>query len=329
LPSSGLRNVNGSIPFVDRVEELRKLMKWVEEGFYPVLFIYGPEGCGKTRLLRELVSRIVDRDDCLAIYIDAQEVVDPKRAIYVSRDVLDIVADIVSSLVQPVGKALAVYRVARILAERRARGKHVVIAIDDVAKPLGPDIVESYAKKLLDLVEELESMGASSVFIVATSSEGASIKVLARHNYVSLTMVWNLDPESFESLLNVLKAPTHLRERIYELLGGNPRLAIELAKRRWRIDELLEEVRTRIAATLLDFVYEYREELAEVVENVDKLTKYPTIAKTLLETNLVIPVVRPCLGYTPPPSKDLGIGRYYAWQAPAYMHVLRELLQST
>ncbi len=31
-----------------------------------------PEGCGKTRLLRELTDRVRRREDYLAIYVDAQ-----------------------------------------------------------------------------------------------------------------------------------------------------------------------------------------------------------------------------------------------------------------
>ncbi|RLE83654.1 MAG: hypothetical protein DRJ67_11815, partial [Thermoprotei archaeon] len=47
--------------FVDRIEELEFLEELSIKGFYPVLYIYGPEGCGKTRLLREFYSRIGGR----------------------------------------------------------------------------------------------------------------------------------------------------------------------------------------------------------------------------------------------------------------------------
>ena len=38
--------------------------------------------------------------------------------------------------------------------------------------------------------------GAKSAFIVATTSEGLSLSLLARHNYISLSEVWNLSREA-------------------------------------------------------------------------------------------------------------------------------------
>jgi len=69
--------------FVDRVKELESLREYSSCFRALVLYLYGPEGYGKTRLLREFISRF-DRffgDDAIAVYIDAIEEHDIMRAI--------------------------------------------------------------------------------------------------------------------------------------------------------------------------------------------------------------------------------------------------------
>ncbi|MGC8570196.1 MAG: ATP-binding protein [Caldivirga sp.] len=44
-------------PFIDRVMEFNWLRDWASGFRYVPLYIYGPEGCGKTRLLKEFVKR--------------------------------------------------------------------------------------------------------------------------------------------------------------------------------------------------------------------------------------------------------------------------------
>jgi len=51
---------------------------------------------------------------------------------------------------------------------------------------------------------------------------------------------------------------------------------------------------------------------------VDSVLDEPWLRDGLVETNLIAPVDRPCLGYTPPVDEELGVGERYAWQVPAY-----------
>ena len=71
---------------------------------------------------------------------------------------------------------------------------------------------------------------------------------------------------------------------------------------------------------------EERSQLEETLENIDKVAKYRTLQTKLLDYNLISPIDRPCLGYTPPVDPELGIGEYYAWQIPAYKHTLTEII---
>ena len=68
-------------------------------------------------------------------------------------------------------------------------------------------------------------------------------------------------------------------------------------------------------------------QLAEAVEDVDAVAKHPQLLKHLLDSNLITPVDRPCIGYTPPVDPVLGVGRRYAWQTPLHRRLARRFLE--
>ncbi|MEM4742296.1 MAG: ATP-binding protein [Ignisphaera sp.] len=143
------------IRFVDRVEELSKLMAYAEKGFYPILYLYSPEGSGKTRLLKEFYRAVGDRDDFLVVYVDAQSVEDLKKAVYAPPQLLQLVVDVAKEFAGSAGRiaALAILQAIRMLKKVFIRNKHVVVLVDDVAKPLGLDMIEIYSKNMLNLLE--------------------------------------------------------------------------------------------------------------------------------------------------------------------------------
>ena len=49
------------VRFVDRVDELGALLGLAERGSGVPVYLYGPGGCGKTRLLREFARRLSGR----------------------------------------------------------------------------------------------------------------------------------------------------------------------------------------------------------------------------------------------------------------------------
>ena len=315
-------------PFIDREEELGVLRDYAENGFYPVLFIYGPEGCGKTRLLREFISSIEEPGDYITVYLDAQSVGSFEEAVCAPPVVLETFSTAAGAISEPVGRFVArvLPLVVKKVFERKLRGRRVVIAVDDVARPLGVDVIESYAKKLLDLLEWLMARGAESVLIIATTSEGSSPSILARHSYVVLSELWNLSRDSTEKLLEALNAPEKLYEKVWVLTGGNPRAVISIAAKRWKVDVWFSEVVRNVRLSSRSIVFRYRSQLRYVVEDIDRVIEFPDLEKGLIEANLIVPVNRPCLGYTPLPDEELGIGEYYAWQIPAYRSALRECL---
>lgn len=314
--------------FVDRVEEIRKLKAYAVEGYYPVLYLYGPEGCGKTRLLRELHTVLRRLSNTIVVYVDAQNTSGIQEAVNAPPEIARLLVEAAAEYTGPPGRAaaLALLRVLSRVRERLIRGKRVVVLVDDVARPLGLERIEAYTKSLLDPVEKLRSQGAASVLALATTSEATSRSILARHNYATLTQLWNLPPDGFTQLLEALKAPRNVHDEAWRLLGGNPRLALALQARGWRPERLLEDTYPRIHAILEELPNKLTRGLAEAVDDPDALREHRELRRHLVDANLVTPVERPCLGYTPPPDPELGIGRSYAWQVPMYRLLVKRYL---
>ncbi|ABM80598.1 ATP-binding protein [Hyperthermus butylicus] len=330
------------VRFVDRAAELSILLGLAERGSGVPIYLYGPEGCGKTRLLRELVARLREHSSYLVAYIDALEERDPGRAVAGSDELRRLILDAVRSAGGgPLGVIL-VYAVARVLAsiERRlVEGRHVVIVVDDVARPLGLDSVEAYVKSLLRLVEyDLAEKNPASVLVVASTSEGLSLEKLKRHpTWVSVKLLWGLPREGFEELAGLLGAPgTELVGDVWRFTGGNPRALIQIATvYQWNIKAWLRDLDASIIVPVLAEAKArgLLAELREVLEDPDSIITSATpglqqVGQLLVEHNLLIyKAIATLTGESIPANQELGIGRYYAWQLPAYRILLRKHLQ--
>ena len=86
------------------------------------------------------------------------------------------------------------------------------------------------------------------------------------------------------------------------MLGGNPRLALALQARGWRPERLLEDTYPRIRAIFEELPGELTRGLVEAMEDPDTLREHRELRRHLVDANLVTPVERPCLGYTPHPT---------------------------
>ena len=159
-----------------------------------MLYLYGPEGCGKTRLLRELYTTLRHLSNTIVVYVDVQNTSGFRDAVEAPRGITSLLVEAAAEYAGPPGRAaaLALLKVLSMVGERFIRGKRVVVLVDDVARLLGLERIEAYTKSLLDLVEKLRSQGAASVLALATTSEATSRSILARHNYASLAQLWNL-----------------------------------------------------------------------------------------------------------------------------------------
>ena len=75
------------VRFINRDEEMETLRDWCSRFRYTPLYIYGPEGCSKTRLLKEFVKAFDEffGENSIAVYIDALERHSLNKAIIVPK----------------------------------------------------------------------------------------------------------------------------------------------------------------------------------------------------------------------------------------------------
>ncbi len=323
-----LPEIGREIYFVDREVELAQLEQMALHGYVFPVAIYGPEGCGKTTLLRCFFDAIRRRNgNTVAIYIDALEENDIRRALHSSIEELWNVVE-VSLQFLPVGTQLArsIVAMLRKLHEKvPLRGKNVVVIVDDVYRAIGLENVDRYTKSLYESIDYLHRyMDVGKVLILLTTSEGVSKRELHRHTYVHVYMLWNLPREGFEELVQQLEPPRNIdTDTLWRLTGGNPRALIELARLGWSIGlwrARIFEDRIRRVLNLVD-----RDRLKSLAEDPDSDWR---TAELLEEMGLMIELKRVLvLGRAPDPDPELGIGRDWAWQLPVYRDLLLEALR--
>jgi len=334
-----------SVRFIDRAEELEALRRFTSE-FRPVpLYIYGAEGCGKTRLLKEFVGRFCEYfgNDGVAIYVDAVESDSVGRALYTSHGA-EIAVEIASAIVERftgvgIGKALAenvVSLLEKVAARRRLEGRYVVLVVDDVVRAIGIERIEWYVKWLYESLWKLyEEYRPKAFNIVVTTSEGESLERVMRHRHAYIALLWSLDEEAYRKLLKELRPPPNLRfEDVWSLFAGNPAKLVELAHLyNWRLEAMMEDYRDRMRPVVREILNRgLRKELEMVLEDVDALFKEHNekmleLEKILIQKNLVIyKKVKTLTEKYVKEEKELGIGEYFAWQVPAYRSIIRALL---
>jgi len=331
--------------FVDRLTELKALESWCTSPRATPLYLYGPEGCGKTRLLKEFVKGFSERfEDAVAIYIDALERSSIDRAVIaprVSEVVRSIVEDIPGAAgAECVGRVVAnalARMLERLVARRAVEGRYIVVAVDDVARAIGLDQVEWYVKWLYELLwRAREEWAPKAVSFIVTTSEGASLDLVSRHRHAHISLVWNLGRDAFNELVQLLKPSRAVDlEELWRFLGGNPGRLIELVEvYDWSIDAWMRDLEAR----LRPFIHEISRrgllrELRAVIEDPDALAdpsmpRMGELYRALVERNLVMYRGFEALGGARlVPDPDLGVGRYYAWQIPAYRYALKRLLE--
>jgi len=327
---------NLEVEFTDRDRAIRQVEELAVKGTAFPMVIYGPEGCGKSAVLRQAAAMLRELG-YEVFYINPLD-----KAFHA-----DItIPDIKSAFTEFVERALAENALGRItwgvidfvhkvLSIRKAK---IAVIVDDAFQAIGLQQAAIYVKGLLNLIEyPLHSY--ENIVILAATSEGISKREIGRHRWAELMTIWNMSKNGFEELYGKIPGPKPPFEDVWRIMGGNPGILRQLYRLDWDVNKAIEEIIR--AKGLVEFVRslskEEREWLTEALEDPDALftrERLPLMHR-LVEENLIMDDIYYRQEYLwidqPPPERDpeLGISKYTAWQTPIHREAVRRVLKET
>ncbi|MCG2880710.1 MAG: ATP-binding protein [Vulcanisaeta sp.] len=327
---------NLEVEFTDRDRAVRQVEELAVRGTAFPMVIYGPEGCGKSAVLRQAAAML--RELGYEVFY-----INPLDKAF-NADIT--IPDIKRAFMEFVERALAENALGRIawaifdfvhkvLSIRRAK---IAVIVDDAFQAIGLQQAAIYVKGLLNLIEyPLHSY--ENIVILAATSEGISKREIGRHRWAELMTIWNMSKNGFEELYGKIPGPKPRFEDVWRVTGGNPGILRQLYRLDWDVNKAIEEIIR--AKGLVEFVRslskEEREWLTEAIEDPDALfvrERLPLMHR-LVEENLIMDDIYYRQEYLwidqPPPERDpeLGISKYTAWQTPLHREAVRRALKET
>ena len=162
------------VEFVDRERALEQVREFGERGTFPVYVIYGPEGSGKTALLKQAKAVLEEEFGYHVIYTNplAKRI---EEIFQYSPTAKELVEKAFSIFSDPLAKAVdLVINVAGWIMQKFRRAR-VAVLMDDIFQAVGVENAEAYVKALLNLIEWPPAEYDKIVVLVA-SSEGVTGK---------------------------------------------------------------------------------------------------------------------------------------------------------
>ncbi len=332
-----LKFVRGlEVEFADRDRALRQVEEFAERGTRFPVIIYGPEGCGKTALLKQ-AKTILEYYGYDVIYVSPLAE-DLREALQYTPSIEDLIKEALRLVPEPYSSLASVALKAASLIMRKFKRK-IAILLDDLFQAVGLDKAERYTKVLLNLIEYPPG-DYENIVILVSSSEGVTQEKIGRHRWAGMYTMWNICKEGFRQLYNKLLGEKPEFEQVWKLTGGNPWILAALAERAWNVDLVINElIRARgIDRMILELNVNEVEILREALDDPDIIARRlkeevtRNLERKLIEHNLIM-----FIGLRdehlwidiPPPERDpeLGIGRFYAWQTPLHREAVRKLLE--
>jgi len=331
------------VTFADRWRALRQIEEFAAKGTWKPVVVYGPEGCGKTALLRQAFE-VLQSFGYSVIYVSPLEEEDEWR-IRVTPEVVEVAKNLLELALGERGAAL-VDLALRVLSALSKRRRLVAILMDDVFQAIGLDKAEIYVKRLLNFVEyppeELES-----VVVIVGSSEGVTKTRVGRHSWADIYLMWNMPNEGFRELYDQIPGEKPPFEEVWKLTGGNPRVLRDLYLSEWSVEKAIERIVSGrgLKKVVGDLAEAQRRILIEATEDPDAIYRRLREAQTredkravselidrLVELNLIVDDVSirsEHIWIDEPPATDrsIGVGDEAAWQSPLHREAVRIALR--
>jgi len=213
------------VELIDRERAIKQVEELAEKGTRFPIVVFGPEGCGKTALLKQ-ATFILRELGFEAIYIDPLH-----RDFIANTDTSEAVKRLAEAVPEVIGVAQVKLATLALDIMRDLisvwRKKRVAILIDEVFQAIGLDKAEIYVKSLLNLIEYPPASYDAIVSIIVTS-EGITRGKIGRHLWAQLKPMWNMSKSSFEEFYEKIPGQKPPFENIWKITGGNPRMLAQL-----------------------------------------------------------------------------------------------------
>jgi len=332
------------VTFADRGRALRQILEWAEKGTDKPVVVYGPEGCGKTALLRQAFE-VLESYDYTVVYVSPLEEEEDEWRLRISAYARDIVRDLTALALGERGATL-VDLALKLISTLSKHKKLVALLADDIFQAIGLDRAEIYVKRLSNLVEYPPERLEKAVIIVG-SSEGVTKTRVGRHSWADIYMMWNMAKEGFRELYEQIPGGKPTFDEIWMWSGGNPRVLRDLYLYNWNIEKAIEKLISgrglkkfveRLAETQLKILVESlgdpdalhrrlreartREGKREVVELIDKLVELNLIVEDVSIRSDYLWVDEP-----PVTDRGIGVGDEAAWQSPIHREAVKMALE--
>ncbi|MFZ8792411.1 MAG: ATP-binding protein [Acidilobaceae archaeon] len=334
----------GPLRFVDRVREAKAILdegeKAVLNGMITVL--YGPKGCGKTSLFKALHEIVTSMDIDVDVVLvgsekeawRAEKLYAPKSLGEILKEVKGILGfnitstgEVTSSLAVDATKiiSLMVGYIAQMLRSKRK----IVIVLDEVKADSSERLaefrgwLEGFANTLKWDTGKYWMEKGGSISVVALTSDALVSEIRYKvGSKVNWALMWNLPYNAMVELAEQLSLSID-PELLWRLTGGNPRALTSIRSRGlelWLRADVVDVLARIVEGLRGEWGGDVWSEITEAVSNIDDASFRLKIA--LLKHNVLI-YTGGVYAYISDIPKEEWVGRYYAYQIPAYYHVLK------
>jgi AAA+ ATPase superfamily predicted ATPase len=352
------------IHFRDRNREIEGFFTNVIK-YRGVSLIYGPRGAGKSTLakvLEEEVKEVEGFNDLVFVRYTFEEETIGETQVRVPGLGIDVIRELedaanVNVSMDPITLGIKLIKpvtvLARALRNHSLRDKRVIVVYDDIDRFLrkygGYEMLEAVANKIPDIIRE-HDVWVKALFTVSDQAAVNVVRRLGGKGGMRVYLLWNLPRQAFVEVINEVAELTGAKdvnsELLWNLLGGNMREFETLVGYGWDYRRWIER---QAIMRVIDTFRTYQEEqglsgindvLARLIEKgkaaassygLGEFTGQPDAVEgffNLLRENTMIYLGLPGLEALSEMPSEPWIGKYFAYQIPAYYWVIKAMVKS-